>query len=41
MLAGSDFGKYGEGYLRLSYANSQQNLQKAIDRISAALKKAK
>ena len=40
-LAGSDFGKYGEGYLRLSYANSQQNLQKAIDRISAALKKAK
>ena len=41
MLAGSDFGKYGEGYLRLCYANSQQNLQKAIDRISAALKKAK
>jgi len=41
MLAGSDFGKYGEGYLRLSYANSQQNLQKAIDRISSALKKAK
>ena len=41
MLAGSDFGKYGEGYLRLSYANSRQNLQKAIDRISAALKKAK
>jgi len=40
-LAGSDFGKYGEGYLRLSYANSRQNLQKAIDRISAALKKAK
>jgi len=26
MLAGSDFGKYGEGYLCLSYANSQQNL---------------
>jgi aspartate/methionine/tyrosine aminotransferase len=41
ILAGSDFGKYGEGYLRLCYANSQQNLQKAIDRISAALKKAK
>lgn len=39
LLAGSDFGKYGEGYLRLSYANSRQNLQKAIDRISAALKK--
>jgi aspartate aminotransferase len=39
LLAGSDFGKYGEGYLRLSYANSQQNLQKALDRIGAALKK--
>jgi aspartate/methionine/tyrosine aminotransferase len=39
LLAGSDFGKCGEGYLRLSYANSQQNLQKALDRIGAALKK--
>ncbi len=39
LLAGSDFGKYGEGYLRLSYASSQQKLQKAVDRISSALKK--
>ena len=39
LLAGSDFGKYGEGYLRLSYVNSQHNLQKALDRIDSALKK--
>ncbi len=31
LLAGTSFGKNGEGYLRLSYANSRQNIQKAID----------
>ena len=30
---GSAFGVYGDGYLRLSYANSVENLQKAIDRL--------
>jgi aspartate aminotransferase len=35
-LAGTSFGKYGEGYLRLSYANSEDNLRKALDRIRAA-----
>ena len=29
-LSGTAFGAYGEGYLRLSYANSQQNLEKAL-----------
>ena len=32
-LAGSDFGPQGEGYLRLSYANSIENIQKALERI--------
>ena len=32
-LAGTSFGKGGEGYLRFSYANSVSNLEKAIDRI--------
>lgn len=36
-LSGSDFGKYGEGYLRLSYANSQENIREAIRRIEKAV----
>jgi aspartate/methionine/tyrosine aminotransferase len=32
-LAGSSFGPAGEGYLRLSYANSQPNLREALTRI--------
>ena len=35
-LAGTSFGKYGEGYLRFSYANSVENIQKAIKNVSAA-----
>ena len=38
-LAGTDFGKYGEGYLRLSYANSQENIKKALERINTAVAK--
>ena len=37
-LAGTSFGKHGEGYLRLSYANSEDNLRKALDRINEAAK---
>lgn len=33
-LSGSAFGSYGEGYLRLSYANSLENLNRAIERIA-------
>jgi aspartate/methionine/tyrosine aminotransferase len=36
-LAGSDFGEYGEGYLRISYATSQGNINKALDRINDAV----
>ena len=35
-LSGTSFGDHGEGYLRLSYANSEENLTKALDRIDAA-----
>jgi len=36
-LAGTSFGKYGEGYVRFSYANSQENIKKALDKIAAVL----
>ena len=39
VLSGTSFGKYGEGYLRLSFANSIGNIQKALDRISKAVEK--
>jgi aspartate/methionine/tyrosine aminotransferase len=37
LLPGSSFGKYGEGYLRLSYANSVENIEKGLERIRAIL----
>ncbi len=37
-LSGTAFGKYGQGYLRLSYANSVENIQKALDRMEQAVK---
>jgi aspartate/methionine/tyrosine aminotransferase len=36
-IAGSSFGTFGEGYLRVSYANSMENLTKAIERIKSIL----
>ena len=33
-LGGPDFGAYGEGYVRFSYANSIENIQKALERIA-------
>jgi aspartate/methionine/tyrosine aminotransferase len=36
-LDGAAFGKFGEGYLRLSYATSQENIKKALDRIKKAV----
>ena len=37
-LDGGAFGKHGEGYLRLSYANSFENLTEALRRIEEASK---
>jgi len=34
IIGGPDFGILGEGYIRLSYANSTENIQKAITRIA-------
>jgi aspartate aminotransferase len=34
-LSGTAFGKAGEGYLRFSYANSIENIQKALEQIEA------
>jgi len=38
VLPGSSFGEYGEGYLRLVYSNSIENIQRAIRQIEAVLK---
>ena len=40
-LAGTSFGQHGEGFIRLSYANSIENLQKALDRIDDFARKAR
>jgi aspartate/methionine/tyrosine aminotransferase len=37
VLAGTSFGANGEGYLRLSYANSFENLEKALERMRSVL----
>ena len=37
-IGGPDFGILGEGYIRLSYANSEENIEKAIERIGVFLK---
>ncbi len=39
VLPGTAFGQYGEGYLRLSFANSIENIKKALDRIAVAIEK--
>ena len=38
-LGGAAFGAYGEGHLRLSYANSIENIQLALSQMDAALRK--
>jgi aspartate aminotransferase len=39
VLNGGAFGRYGQGYLRLSYANSIANLERALERIREAVEK--
>ena len=38
-IGGPDFGILGEGYIRLSYANSEENIERAIERIGKFLSK--
>jgi aspartate aminotransferase len=40
-IAGTSFGAYGEGYLRISYANSIENIAEAMKRIGTFLAKRK
>jgi len=35
VLSGTDFGPHGEGYLRLCYANSLENIDRALERLNA------
>jgi len=39
VVPGHVFGDFGEGYIRLSYANSYENLEMALSNMNAALKK--
>ena len=32
-LSGAAFGAFGEGYVRLSYANSQENISRALENL--------
>jgi aspartate/methionine/tyrosine aminotransferase len=36
-VAGTSFGIHGEGYIRFSYANSIENIRKAIERVGTLL----
>ncbi len=38
LIGGPDFGTLGEGYIRLSYANSEENILRALERIDGFLK---
>lgn len=37
LLPGTAFGEYGEGYLRIVYANSLENIEEALGRMGEAL----
>ncbi len=37
LIGGPDFGVHGEGYIRLSYANSEENILRAIERMAGFL----
>jgi len=40
-IAGTSFGAYGEGYLRISYANSKENIAEAMRRMRGFLEQRK
>ena len=40
-IGGPDFGVHGEGYIRLSYANSLENIERALERMGTFLASAK
>ena len=40
LLPGAAFGEFGEGYVRLSYAHSQENISKALERLDRFVRSA-
>jgi len=40
LLSGAAFGEFGEGYVRLSYANSQENILKALESLDRFVRSA-
>jgi len=41
LLAGTAFGQYGEGCVRLSYATSRENIVRGLERLEALLRRAR
>ncbi len=41
VIGGPDFGVHGEGYIRLSYANSEENIARALERMGEFLSQRK
>jgi aspartate aminotransferase len=41
IIGGPDFGVHGEGYIRLSYANSEENIARALERMGEFLSRRK
>ena len=39
VLPGTNFGKHGEGYIRLCYATNLKNIKKGIDKIKKSMRK--
>jgi len=39
VVPGTEFGKYGEGYVRMSYATSYEKIEEAMDRIEKVVRK--
>jgi aspartate/methionine/tyrosine aminotransferase len=39
-LSGTAFGRHGEGHLRFSYANSRENIVRAVERMEDVLARA-
>lgn len=39
VVPGTEFGRYGEGFVRMSYATSYEKIEEAMDRIETALRR--
>ena len=39
VIPGTEFGPYGEGYIRCSFATKYENIVKAMDRVERVLKR--